>query len=779
MRPPPPYATTMALHATVVGPAPPAIPPPLAPLANNAATTGAPVNHTAAPATNAPSIAPPVQETGGVDQSDRTDKCAYMITATGRWCNGAVTNDGFCANHAAPLYARRMDELATSDALAEFMPRALTQDYAALAVGDRVAVRVAHSTNGKQSTGAGVVCSTDGGKVRVAYETIDGKPADGEEYDLPPPLWRIVDIGRRALPRPASLNPPPPTTTITTAPVAAKIVPKASATIVPKTHAQSKTPAVAAKPTKATRDVDSHVAPGVRAAYKTLVVNDTVRAEAWPLGTGSAVTGTFTIAEPPHPAARATARVVTVTTDGKRQRTAVTARPFPPDGHVLVLLDRAGRGSAVDLSIGAARAADGLPAQPPGSTLAYVAPAPTSVTASVPQPSTGQPSPTLPPPPPPAAPAPATAPSHDDDELSSVGSVEEDDSDQQPDATEAPIRSDKLSLGTVAQAFGADQGTTPTLAALKGEALGGIVMRVRANWLSETGLSRPQRQRHRQMLKAAASLPAEDKQLSLADAMVRLTERRYKTPKANGKPKMPGTLRTEMGVLMGALSRLELYTTTPFSLDLNQSATWRDALKGAQKMCRRRKRVPTAMTLEHFATAQRLSPPAETQERSLLTIALSLAGRTGDAATLETKEVTLLANGDLTCRFTYGKAAERLQENPVLASRVSPPYLAPLRVYIASRQGERWLFCDPRGKPHRDLMAASLRMLRRADSRLEAKSVRHGGVQFLCNETNLTRQQTMSITGHKTESSLAAYSGTAVADSTTTRKAGALLTAAR
>jgi hypothetical protein len=721
--------------------------------------------------------------------------CGYFLFSKQRWCHGAPHACGFCRNHIAPRYAAAMDKAANNEALSAFVPRHLLDTYTALAVGDRVLVSVIHTRTGAPSTGSGVITSAPPiGKITVSYDVLNGAAAD-ESYDLPPPFYRIDTLVRQTPPSPVPQ--PPPATSSPAGPPHPAPAPSASSRRRPTQSGNRAATRVKQVPSN---DVTAHVGAGIAQLYHSVVVNDTVRAECWPTHAGAVITADFRIVEPPHPATRATA--FQMKHDGgntRRRTTSSTPSAFPPNGYTLVFVRR-GRASATDCTAAATRrVAANLPARPADATVAYVhAPAPPLPPAAHPPPDGAT-----------AAAAPAAhvaaervvaegvaegavvagaaavgaahaavADTHADtaDELSSVGSVIQDDDDTPPAAGDAPIRSDKAALADVARGFQADQGGPPTLAALKGKALANIVLRVRSNWLSETGLSSGQRQRHRRMLRAAADLPPEDQELSLADALSRLCIRRYKTPKANGDPKMPGTLKTEMGTMMGALSRLEMYTTTPFSLDLAHSSTWRDALKGAQKLARRRKRVPFSLTPSLFRKAHALSPATEIQEQSLLTMGLSMAGRTGDIATLETKEVTLDINGDLNARFTYGKAATRKQTNPVVATRVSAPFLTPLRAYLASREGEQYLFGPPTGKWHKDFLARFLTFLRRAHPKLEAKSIRHGGVQFLCQQTDLTKRQIMAITGHSTESSLDNYAGMFVPESAPLRAAAAGLT---
>ena len=296
---------------------------------------------------------------------------------------------------------------------------------------------------------------------------------------------------------------------------------------------------------------------------------------------------------------------------------------------------------------------------------------------------------------------------------------------------------------SVGQLFRCSQGVSPALAALKGDALHDLLIFSQEQRPAE-GLAAATHQRHRVALaKLKAGLMADQSRVAepldramLAWVRAHAKERDWKA----------GTMVRELGNLAGAFSNLPLYTNSPVSFSLNESAAFRDAMKAQQfRSNEERADKQPAAVLDEIRTAVRLAPDVATKAALVLT--WICAGRVGDVLKVKRKEVALEHNfattGDLKVTFVRGKGA-RFSQPYAVPTTCPLEWLPLLRQYLSQFKPEDWLF--PGGtKVYGPLTSVALRT---ANPTFTVRALRRGALQAMA-ESGVPDATLLYFSGHK------------------------------
>ena len=299
--------------------------------------------------------------------------------------------------------------------------------------------------------------------------------------------------------------------------------------------------------------------------------------------------------------------------------------------------------------------------------------------------------------------------------------------------------------------FRCSQVPSPSLAALKGDAMLNVIVAPDPPTVDFAGKCFAVRARHRVALRQLKEALRERQDLhtqSLTAAIVavyggRAAERGWRA----------ATLQRELANVAGAFADFSLYTNSPVSFQLGREPVFRDAMKAASLASNEQQQEQPAATSDELQHMVEAAPDAGTKLALVLT--WICGGRLGDVLHLIRKEVMLSSDfatsGLMQVQFARGKGARFNQ--PYTVSTFCPELWRALTMQMLERAGPRdWLF--PGGeKVFGQLCRMAVRTVCPAYS---VKSLRRGALQLLA-KSGATDETLTSFSGHKSVDTLKRY----------------------
>ena len=190
---------------------------------------------------------------------------------------------------------------------------------------------------------------------------------------------------------------------------------------------------------------------------------------------------------------------------------------------------------------------------------------------------------------------------------------DDDDDDDQDDANEdmAPLPHIWLATAVPTPAgFRCGEGTTPTLAAMKGQWLTTIALDdSHTPALAKAGVVKTTRQGHKRILRALAEIPQHLQNAPLVTAVLEHINDSRRTKRWQWS-----TTMTRMAATQGALRLLPLYTKDKATVDLRDDPTWLQAMRTARRMAQNEVGYqPKAITMADLRRAVELEPNRDLQ----------------------------------------------------------------------------------------------------------------------------------------------------------------------
>ena len=257
------------------------------------------------------------------------------------------------------------------------------------------------------------------------------------------------------------------------------------------------------------------------------------------------------------------------------------------------------------------------------------------------------------------------------------------------------------------------------------------------------GFAKRTRQKHQVHLKDLENSKP-PKETSLVKWLLKLFEERYKEREWEGS-----TLCAAMASMQGALASLPLYREGMAPVLLKISPEWRMGMKGAANMGRGKagssKYRPKIATLADVKKA--ISLEKSPVVRAAVELGWVTAARGGCITELRTGNI--LANGEgTTVRFMHGKIAHHRPYtiHTTQISKSSREYVE--RRLLEAKEGS-WLFPGLTGEKIK-------LCLRRANPRLEQRSLRRGAIQHLA-AGDMKDEDLLHISQHRTLDTLNRY----------------------
>lgn len=224
----------------------------------------------------------------------------------------------------------------------------------------------------------------------------------------------------------------------------------------------------------------------------------------------------------------------------------------------------------------------------------------------------------------------------------------------------------------------------------------------------------------------------------LADGAIRfLLERAAKPPRGN--PWLPGSTFREATSLTGALSNLDLYSTSAHRVLLSLSSQWKAALAGWKLAAHQSKPInQCAATLIDMEEA--IDTEREPQVRALLMLLWLTAARPGDLLQLRVRDLEMEPNGRIQAMIRHGKAVKLRSVYTVKSSAEESPWREELSQFIARRTAsadpDDLLFPGTNDMPKKMLMPAMLAAVRRSradfiEPEYTLTAVRRGSLQCM------------------------------------------------
>ena len=246
---------------------------------------------------------------------------------------------------------------------------------------------------------------------------------------------------------------------------------------------------------------------------------------------------------------------------------------------------------------------------------------------------------------------------------------------------------------------------------------------------------------HKRMLKFLISLPAKYHQLNLDRAM----EQYFLDSKAR-KRWLPTTMVVKLATAHGALRLLPLYAEGELPVLMRESVLWMSAMKAAAKMAKQHPPTqPTAATWKEVEEA--INKETIVAVRMAVLLTWLTCGRGGDVLLLKPDNVELTMRktpgGEvpiMSVGFWKGKTVKTRGSYTVFTQQPPPALLEEWKAYHKSVKAGDYLFKGVRGSQIKDA-------LRRANAKLEQRSMRRGAIQALA-ATGLKDEELLHYSGH-------------------------------
>jgi integrase len=318
-----------------------------------------------------------------------------------------------------------------------------------------------------------------------------------------------------------------------------------------------------------------------------------------------------------------------------------------------------------------------------------------------------------------------------------------------------------VSQATVPQSFQGGQTHTPSLAARTGAYLAGLGMRSHLETpnLAWDGLSVGVRKQHRQILRALSAMTLDLQNMPIANAVIEYNQR------ATAKNWTPATHLRNLASTMGALARLDMYTTSPTPIPLAWSSTWRDAMKAARMKANKSQPDPPGLSWEQVeACVQDAMDSGRQDLAALLLLTYAIGARASDVIQL-TKSEILLAPTSLRVEFRRGKGVAFRGPYTVHGAMANPDHRRIVNQHLAAGDS-RWAWHCTTPQQRTEVQADLLRLIRRHGPReLRQSSIRRGALQHMatCGNqvagTKFTEADLMHFSGHTQVATLRRYLG--------------------
>ena len=246
---------------------------------------------------------------------------------------------------------------------------------------------------------------------------------------------------------------------------------------------------------------------------------------------------------------------------------------------------------------------------------------------------------------------------------------------------------------------------------------------------------------HKRMLKFLTKIPDKFHDLNLDQAM----EQYFLETKA-ARRWLPTTMMVKMATAHGALRLLPLYAEGELPVLLRESVTWMSAMKAAAKMAKQHPPTqPTAATWKEVVEAMSKEPEAAV--RMALLVTWLTCGRGGDVLLLKPSDLEVTTRptkeGEakvMSVSFWKGKTVKTRGSYTVFTQPPPKEMFDAWEEYHRSVTNQNYLFKGVKGAQIKDA-------LRRANPKLEQRSLRRGSIQALA-ATGLKDEELLHYSGH-------------------------------
>lgn len=291
----------------------------------------------------------------------------------------------------------------------------------------------------------------------------------------------------------------------------------------------------------------------------------------------------------------------------------------------------------------------------------------------------------------------------------------------------------------------------PFAAVVKGRFLSGLRLRTnKVKDLALRALAPSTVKAHVRMLRYLQRIPERYQQLNLDRAMEQYlldskAERRW----------LPTTMVVKMATAHGALRLLPLYAEGELPVLMRESVTWMSAMKAAAKMAKQHPpKQPTAAKWAEVEEA--IKRETSTAVRMALLLTWLTCGRGGDVLLLnpshveiEERETKAGKISVMAVSFWKGKTVKTRGSYTVFTQPPPVFLLDEWKKYHKSVEAQRYLFQGVKG--------AQIKIaLRRANPKLEQRSLRRGAIQALA-ATGLKDEELLHYSGHTNVTMLRRY----------------------
>jgi len=255
---------------------------------------------------------------------------------------------------------------------------------------------------------------------------------------------------------------------------------------------------------------------------------------------------------------------------------------------------------------------------------------------------------------------------------------------------------------------------------------------------------------HKRMLRFLSNMPKKYHQLNLDQAL-----EQYFLEVKSVRRWLPTTMMVKMATAHGALRLLPLYAEGELPVMMKDSVRWMSAMKAAAKMAKQHPPTqPTAATWKEVEAA--IAKETSTAVRMALLVTWLTCGRGGDVLLLKPSHVEITTRQEksrtvdvMAVSFWKGKTVKTRGSYTVFTQPPPPKLLEEWQLYHKSMLGSSFLFRGVKGSQIKDA-------LRRANPKLEQRSLRRGAIQALA-ATNLKDEELLHYSGHTNVTMLRRY----------------------
>ena len=291
----------------------------------------------------------------------------------------------------------------------------------------------------------------------------------------------------------------------------------------------------------------------------------------------------------------------------------------------------------------------------------------------------------------------------------------------------------------------------PFAAVAKGRFLANLKIRdQKINDLAQRALAVSTVKAHKRMLRFLSRIPQKYQNLNLDRAL-----EQYFLDTKREKRWLPTTMVVKMATAHGALRLLPLYAEKELPVLMRESPLWMSAMKAAARMAKQHPPTqPTAATWKEVEAAiNREDQPAV---RMALLLTWLTCGRGGDVLLLKPGNVELTGRETkegivkvMSVGFWKGKTVKTRGSYTVFTQPPPAKLLEEWNAYHKSVADQNYLFKGVKGAQIKDA-------LRRANPKLEQRSLRRGAIQALA-ATGLKDDELLHYSGHTNVTMLRRY----------------------